>query len=312
MIKLYAGIDVCKDFLDVFVTSENIHKRFTNNKEGHKSLNKFFCKLNPELVVIEATGSLHKAVWRAMYNNGLRVFIMNPRRSRQFAGSMGYLAKTDKVDAMVLAKYGELVNPSSTSIPSELEEFLQEILTARNQVTEEIRRAKNMLKAHKNKSVIGIFRKQLDFFEKQRKKLDERLLELVEKDETLSRKCEILTSIKGIGKLNALMLTAYLPELGKCNDKQISSLVGVVPFNSDSGNMRGKRMISGGRKCVRNMLYMGALSAKRYNKDMREFCERLLEKGKPAKVIIIAIIRKLVILANALIRQDRLWEENYV
>lgn len=317
MNKLYAGIDVCKDFLDVAVinniaTSDDIYKRFPNNKQGHKSLNKFFGKLKPEIVVMEATGNLHKTVWRAMCNNGLKVFVMNPRRSRQFAGVIGCLAKTDKVDAKVLAKYGEVLNPDSTPIPTELEELLQEILTARNQVTEEVRKVKNILSTHKNKGVIDLFKRQLLFFEKQRKALDERLFKLVEEDEKLSRKCEILMSIKGIGKLNALMLMAYLPELGKCSPKQISSLVGVAPFNCESGNTRGKQMISGGRKCVRNMLYMGALTAKKYNKDMKVFYDRLLEKGKPPKIALTAVIRKLVILANVLIKQDRLWEENYV
>lgn len=309
MIKLYAGIDVCKDFLDVFVTSENIYKRFINDKQGHISLNKFLCKLNVELVVIEATGNLHKAVWRIMYNNGLKVFVINPKRSREFARSIGYLAKTDKVDAAILARYGEVINPDLTLIPSELGETLQELLTCRNQITNEIRRAKNMLSSHKNKNVVIIFKKQLLLFEQQRKAIDKKLTELIIKNETLCRKYKILMSIKGIGKLNAIMLVAYLPELGKLSSKEISSLIGVVPFNRDSGSMRGKRTISGGRKNIRDMLYMGALSAKSYNKDIKEFYDRLLGKGKPVKVILTAVIHKLIILANTLVKQDRLWEE---
>lgn len=310
MVKLYVGIDICKEYLDVFVTN-NLYKRFNNNKEGHKSLNKFFNKLNPELIVIEATGNLHKAVWRSLYNNNFKVFVINPRRSRQFASSMGLLAKTDKVDAKILAGFGEVIKPDATLIPTEIEEKLQELLTARIQIVSEITRVKNMISSHFDKKIISLFKKQISLFEKQIADLDLNLFELIESNEYLNKKFQILLSIKGIGKLNAMMLVAYLPELGQCNHKEISSLVGVVPFNRDSGNMRGKRSISGGRRCIRNMLYMGAVSAKTHNKDMKLFYDRLTEKGKPAKVALVAIIRKMIILANTLIKENRKWTEEH-
>lgn len=310
MEKLYVGIDICKDYLDVFITNNN-YKRFNNNKEGHKLLSKFLNKFSPELIVIEATGNLHKAVWRSMYNNGFKVFVINPKRSRQFACSTGCLTKTDKVDAKILATFGKVLNPKATSIPSALEETLQEILTTRIQITNEITRVKNMISSHSDKQVIFLFKKQLSLFEKQIIDIDERLFELIEGNEDLNNKYKILLSIKGIGKLNAMMLIAYLPELGNCNSKEISSLVGVVPFNRDSGNMRGKRSIAGGRKCIRNMLYMGAVSAKTYNKDMKLFYDRLIQKGKPAKVALTAIMRKMIILSNTLIKENRVWKENY-
>jgi len=309
MVKLYAGIDVCKDYLDVFI-SNNVYKRFDNNKEGHKHLNKFFVKYNPELIVIEATGNLHKAIWRSLYNNNFRVFVINPKRSRQFAGSIGCLAKTDKVDAKILAKFGEVFNPDSTLILTEEEENLQILLTTRIQVTNEISRVKNIVSSHSNKQVILLFKKQISLFEKQIEELDSYLFELIKTNENLYNKYQVLMSIKGIGKLNAMMLVAYLPELGKCNHKEISSLIGVAPFNRDSGNMRGKRMINGGRKCIRNMLYMGAISAKVHNKDMRLFYERLTKKGKPAKVALTAVMRKMIILANTLIKENRTWKES--
>jgi len=310
MSKLYVGIDICKEYLDVFITNNN-YKRFNNNKEGHKLLNKFLNKFIPELIVMEATGNLHKAVWRSLYNNGFKVFIVNPRRSRLFAGSTGCLAKTDKVDAKILAKFGEVLNPNATSIPSALEENLQEILTSRIQITNEITKVNNMISSHSNKQVISLFKKQICLFKKQIIDIDEKLLELIEDNEELNNKYKILLSIKGIGKLNAIMLISYLPELGNCSSKEISSLVGVVPFNKDSGNTNGKRTISGGRKCIRNMLYMGAVSAKSYNRDMKLFYERLIQKGKPSKVALTAVIRKMIIVANTLIKENRVWRENY-
>ena len=309
--KIYVGIDVCKANLDVYVHPVGEHKIFSNDKKGHKNLNKYLEKYEPEMIVIEATGKLHKAAWRAMVNEGLKVSVINPRRARQFAASLGLLAKTDKIDAMGLAKSAEALQLKTTQIPTETEEKLAEFLSLRNQLTQQMVQVKNMLKSHSEPSIVRMFKQQMLLLEKQRAKVDETMLELIEADEVLSRKYEILMSIKGIGKMSASMLIAHLPELGKCDEKQIASLIGVVPFNRDSGNMRGKRYISGGRKAVRDMLYMAAVSASRHNNDMNAFYKRLTQKGKSAKLALTAIIRKIVILANALIKNNRLWEEIY-
>ena len=310
--KLYVGIDVCKANLDVFIHPIGKYKVFKNSKQGLNDLNIWLKRFSPELIVIEATGNLHKDAWRAMKNKGFKVRAENPRRAKHFAISIGLLAKTDKIDAEGLAKFGSFLNPAENYLPTETEAKIQRFMSAREQITNEIVKFNNMLSAHKDKLVTDMYKKIIKQLKKELEKINNELLAVIKDDKVLSRKYKILSSIKGIGPVGAITIIAFLPEIGTINDKQIASLAGVAPFNSDSGNMRGKRVIKGGRKNVRNALYMAALSASKHNKDMKHFYERLTEKGKPSKVALTAIIRKLLVLANALIKENRLFVENYV
>ena len=266
------GIDVSKDQLDVYVSPAGNHHSFKNDAGGVAELVNVCRDHDADLVVLEATGRYHRMAHKTLHDAGVRTAVANPARSRNFARSVGRLAKTDRIDAQVLAEYGERVRPPASTLIAQIAARI------------------SLCQCHC-------------------KDLEQLLAELIEEDDGIRRKHEILTSIPGIGLTTAATLISELNELGGANAKQIASLSGVAPMNRDSGSFRGKRKIGGGRKPVRDVMYMAAVVAIRWNKDMAAFYQRLKKAGKPFKVAITAVMRKLLILANTLLSENRLWSE---
>ncbi len=303
----YIGIDICKDWMDIFIHPSGHEYRIANTKAGHKQLAQKLKNFTVVLIVMEATGKYSRASHRALHQNGFPVSVVNPYRSRKLADVLGELAKTDRIDAKILALFAQTIRPDITLPPSRDMVELRELATGRHGIVEQIKTVSNRLRTCESKPVAKCFRAQIKMMERHIKALEKAILTLIKTIPALLRRYEILCSVPGIGKVTASSLLSELPELGSCSEGQVAALAGLAPMNSDSGQMRGKRMIKGGRKKVRNSLYMSAMAAKRFNPDLKEFFDRLVKNGKKKKVALVAVMRKQLVLANALVRDDRLW-----
>jgi transposase len=306
-LQVYVGVDVCKAWLDVYLHPVGRELRVANTPVGIKALKRALQGFTVRLVVIEATGKLHRLAFRSLHASGFRVAVVNPYRSRKFADALGQLAKTDKIDARVLALLGESLNPEARApAPKQLAE-LQEIVLARQAALAEKVAVENSLKATESRFLRRERSRWLRSLRERVKRLERAICQIVEADPVMARRFEVLISIPGIGPVVATTLIACLSEIGEASGKEIAALVGVAPFNWDSGNMRGQRHIKGGRAHVRAPLYCAALAAVRYETGFRGFAERLRAAGKPFKVIMTAVMRKLLVLANTLVRENRPW-----
>jgi transposase len=303
------GVDVSKDQLDVYVSPAGDRHSFKNGTEGVAELVNVCRYHTADLVILEATGRYHRLAHEMLHKAGVKTAVANPARSRNFARSVGRLAKTDKIDAQVLAQYGDRVRPPASTPPSKLQAKIAEITVARRQIVDEMKILKQQQTQTLDELVTAQIEARISLCQRHCKDLEKLLAELIEEDGGIKRKHEILTSIPGIGLTTAATLISELNELGGANAKQIASLSGVAPMNRDSGSFRGKRKIGGGRKPVRDVMYMAAVVAIRWNKDMAAFYQRLKKAGKPFKVAITAVMRKLLILANTLLSENRLWSE---
>ena len=307
----FIGIDVSKDTLDIWDLTKKQHKTFSNSESGLKKIIKDFPFPASSFVVLEATGRFHNLSHETLCEAGFTVSVVNPLRSRHFASALGKLAKTDKVDAQILATYGERFLPPPTPLPSPEIKHLKELVLKRRQLVEAKKTANIQSKDTHFKDIKELSIKHIYFLKKQIDEIEGAIKTLISIHKDLKKQFDIMISVKGVGDVLASTLLADLHEIGSVDAKEIGSLCGVVPFNRDSGLMRGKRTIKGGRQSVRNALYMAALSAVRYNKDMKAVYERLVKKGKAKKVALVAVMRKLVILINCLIKDGRVWEEKY-
>lgn len=303
------GVDVSKDQLDVYVSPAGSHHGFKNDAGGVAELVNICRDDAADLVILEATGRYHRLAHETLHKAGVKTAVANPARSRNFARSVGRLAKTDRIDAQVLAEYGEKVRPPASTPPSKLQAKIAEITVARRQIVDEMKILKQQQTQTLDELVTAQIGARISLCQRHCKDLEKLLAELIEEDGGIKRKHEILTSIPGIGLTTAATLISELNELGSANAKQIASLSGVAPMNRDSGSFRGKRKIGGGRKPVRDVMYMAAVVAIRWNKDMAAFYLRLKKAGKPFKVAITAVMRKLLILANTLLSENRIWSE---
>ncbi len=308
--KVNVGIDVSKSRLDVALAPVNISFSVSNDKKGHKALLRRFKDYEVGRIVIEATAKYHLCVHRHLHEAGFAVAVVNPYRSRKFADVLGQLAKTDRIDAQVLAAYATLIAPEARAPASNALMELAEFLHARNSAIALRAALKARLKTVLSRRLQRELKRQLRLKGAHVARLDVTINAIIQDDPELARRFEILTSIPGIGRVVAAAMVGLLKELGQCGDKQIAALVGVAPMNWDSGVMRGRRMIKGGRKSIRNLLYMAAISAgaRGSNPDLGEFYRRLTAAGKAAKIAIVAVMRKLAIIANTLIREDRIWQ----
>ena len=299
------GIDVSKAVLDVFVRPGGERLRVRNDASGHDQLVRRLGA--PSLVVMEATGRYHRAVHRRLHQAGMQVAVVNPYRSRRFADVIGQLAKTDKIDAEVLARLGVTMRPAASAPPSDVMARIAEIAVARRQLTEQ----RVTLEQQLSETTVEVVRRQitdrLTLCRAQHGELEAMLLDLVMSDPHVRRRFELLTSVPGIGLVTAVALLTEMKELGSANAAQVAALAGVAPMNRDSGVMRGRRMIRGGRIAARNALYMAATVAMRWNRGIKAFYDRLRAAGKPFKVAITATMRKLLVLTNTLLREDRAW-----
>jgi len=309
--KAFIGIDVSKASLDVWDSQSQKHLTVENSKAGLQKLIKALPNPSESTIVIEATGVYHRLAHIALTQAGFPVSVINPYRSRKFADALGMLAKTDKVDAKVLALYGERIVPKTSLPPSEEVAQLKELVQARRQLVEAKKSALNQAKNTELQCLEDLSCEHIALLERQIEAVEAEARKVIQSCPKLTRKAEIMASVKGVGPVLTATLLSDMEELGQLEAREVGSLCGVVPFNRDSGSFRGKRQIKGGRFYVRSMLYMAAQSARRHNGDLRIVYDRLVGKGKPKKVALVAVMRKLAILINRLIMENRTWEEKY-
>lgn len=309
MTELTIGIDISKALLDVATYPEEQYQQFTNDTKGHKALVKWLGSLNVKLIVFEATGAYHRGLEQFLGDRGLPFTKVNPRQARRFAEAIGRLAKTDRVDSLMLAKFGELLQPPHSESKSQTLVELAELVVARRALVKDRTAAKN----RQHNLVSPLLKRQvnrrLKQIEADIKIIDEACLALVRTDQQLDHRYNILLSIPGVGSLTAIIILAEMPELGSMDKRQTASLAGLAPITRQSGTWKGKSFIRGGRTNLRQALYMPALVAIRFNQEMATKYKTMTEAGKPAKVAITAIMRKLIITANSLLRDDRKWSK---
>jgi len=300
----FVGIDVSKDRLDVAVLGERQEKQVDNTSQGIAQLVAWMQGLQPELIVVEATGGYQRAAVESLFHAGLCVAVVNPARVRQFARACGLLAKTDKLDAQVLAVFGQRVQPKPYTGKSEAEKHLAALLVRRKQVEEMLKAEQNRLRTT-SRSLKSSVEEVIVCLKEQKKRLDEQIQQFLAEQEAWQEQTEILSSAPGVGMVTTATLLAELPELGKMDRKKIAALVGVAPMNYDSGKKRGYRRTKGGRTDVRSVLYMSTLVATRYNPVIRTHYQHLLKRGKEKKVALTACMRKFLTILNAMMRDQQ-------
>lgn len=302
----YVGVDVAKDSMEVTVHEGKEHWAYANDENG---LTKFLAKmkrLSPALIVLEATGGYEITIAGELQSRGFPVAVVNPRHIRDFAKSLGILAKTDYLDAKVIARYAATVQPSPRVLPDEESQRLGAIIMSRRQIV-------GMLTAEKNRlqqaapAVRERIKQHIDWLKEELDDINKELKHLVEDNPEWKEKSEIMQSIPGVGPNLAITLLSDFPELGNLNRKQIAALGGVAPFNRDSGTLRGKRAVWGGREVVRSATYMSTFVAIRFNPLLKSFFERLIVAGKPYKVAMVACMRKLLCILNAMLKNRTSW-----
>jgi transposase len=306
--QVYAGIDVCKKWLDIAIHPHGHCERFANTGKGFKKLIRWLAPYDTVLVLMEATGKLHRGAHGALHAAGLKVAVVNPLRSRLFAEATGSLAKTDRIDAKLLALMAESLKPSAAAPMPEAMESLQELVRARQAAVDEQTALLNRIGA----SVCAFVKRELA---RRRAaaaasivRYEKEIRRQIKSDANLERRYQLVLSIPGIGAVAATALVIGLSELGSCSAKQAAMLAGLAPVACDSGDSKGARHIRGGRGGVRRSLYMAAVSAITHNSALKAFYGHLIAAGKLPKVAITAVMRKLVVIANTLITQNRYWQ----
>jgi transposase len=308
--KTFTGIDVSKKLLEVAVHESDYQFRCANKASAFPELIAELIALRPALIVLEATGGLEIPVTAALHAAGLPVVVVNPRQVRDFAKATGQLAKTDRLDARVLAHFAAAIKPPLRPIKSKDELELDALVGRRGQLIEMLTAEKNRRGSAATDTVREEIKQHIDWLEERIAELDEQLQAQLKTSSLWQAKDVILQSTPGIGPVVSFSMIADLPELGTLNRQQISKLVGLAPLNNDSGQQRGTRHIYGGRARVRCMLYMAAFTATRHNPVIKEFYERLMAKEKPFKVVMTACMRKLLTIINVMIRDNRPWKTN--
>lgn len=310
MSDLYVGIDVSKATLDVACVPSNEAITVTNDEAGCVHLMSLLSSLAPKLIVMEATGGFENLVAGMLVANHLPVVVMNPRQIRDFAKATGQLAKTDRIDAKTIARFGEAIKPELRPFKDEDTKALMALITRRRQIVDMLTAEKNRLSIC-HQSVKDDIRETIQWLESRLKEINTSLSDAVRNNTVWDGKAKILTSCKSVGPVFSKTLLCCVPELGTLNRREIGSLIGVCPFNRDSGKMRGKRAIFGGRADVRATLYMATRSAVRFNPAIKAFYDRLIQAGKLEKVAIVACMRKLLTVLNAMLRKMEKWNPDY-
>jgi transposase len=311
----WIGIDVSKDHLDVYDLKQQTATRYVNDGQGVEQLWQACAGDANCAVVCEASGGYETLMATTLAAHGCRVSVVNPRQVRDFAKASGILAKTDTLDARVIARFGSLLQPPATVFASESAQQLQDWVRRRQQLVEMLSGEKNRLQQLKGKRrtiVRDEVEAHIEWLQDRIAQLDEKIKHLSEQPSEWREDKALLTSVKGIGPVVSTVLLAELPELGQLNSKQIAALVGLAPFNRDSGRYRGKRCTWGGRAGVRSALYMATLVAVRWNPPIRAHYEHLLRQGKEKKVALIACARKLLTCLNAMMKSRTPWQDDQV
>jgi len=306
--QICVGVDISKEMLDVGTTEEQ-HWRCANDEPGIGELVEKLQALQPEKIVIEASGGYEAAVVAALAAGKLPVVVVNPRQVRDFAKAIGRLAKTDRIDALLLAKFAQAVKPELRALKDEKTQELEALLMRRRQILQMLL-AERLRLAQARPGLRQEIKDHIHYLVKRMKDCDRGLDAALRDSEVWREREALFKPVKGIGPQALLSLCAMLPELGALNRRELAALVGVAPFNWDSGTMRGQRRCWGGRAELRTTLYMATLTAVRYNAPIRVFYQRLVAAGKPKKVAIVACMRKLLTILNAMVRDNAPWNEN--
>jgi transposase len=304
------GVDIAKQKFDVSFSDQRV-ATFENNQAGFKLLLKEIKNKTQTRVVMEATGGYEKPLAHFLQSQGIAVSIVNAKRVRDYAKALGLLAKNDVIDAKVIRLFADAVNPKLLPMASDTQQALDALVHRREQLVKQRVMEKQHLETVGNKEAIRSIKRNINFLDKEIERIEKAIKALINADSTLTEKVDRLSTIKGIGDITALTLIADLPELGQLTNKEISALVGVAPFCRDSGTQKGKRTTWGGRTQVRSILYMAVLSAVQYNPPLKAFYNRLLMKGKTKKVALVACMRKLLTVANSMLRNNTEWNPNH-
>jgi transposase len=300
---VYLGADIAKDSIDLFCPSVALPRSIANSAAGYRLLVKSLARSAAAVqVVCEATGPYHQAFAAALHQAGIAISVVNPRLPRDFARARNRLAKTDAIDAATLADFGRTMRPAPTPAPDAQLVLLDELVTRRAQLVEDRARERNRLQQTTRPELLASLRLHLRHLDRQIEKLAARINEVVESTPQLRAKVARLVAVKGVGALTACALLAALPELGTLSKNEVAALAGLAPFNRDSGTLRGTRTIHGGRLAVRSALFMAALSAAQTNAVLQPFYQRLRGAGKAHKVALVAVMRKLLIHLNGLLK----------
>ena len=303
----YVGIDVGKETLQIAASPDVVKTCLPNTPEGHRKLCKILKNHTVALIVLEATGGYERPVVAELLSESFPVVVANPKQVRDFAKGMGQLAKTDPIDAAILAQFAQIVQPTSKSHSTPQIAELTEMVRRRRQLNDLRTQESNRLATIYNKQVKKSIHKMIKTLDSQIAQIDKLIREHIDADDNFKSKDHIIQSTPGVGPQTSAMLIANLPELGFLNRQQIAALAGLAPWDRSSGKYRGKAHIFGGRKDVRSVLYMAAFTACRFNPVIRQLHQRLTAKGKPYKVVLTACMRKLLVILNTMIRNQTLW-----
>jgi transposase len=302
------GIDISEDFLDVYLHPAGKEVRLPHNDEATASLLELLRGFDIERIVLESTGGLQRRLVRSLQEAGYAVSVVNPERIWAYRRLVGRVAKTDRIDARLIAEYGATMRPAASVPLSEAQQGMRELTSRRDQLIEAIAAEKKRLRRVSHEVVRASLESQIASLEREVKRIGSAIEEAVPKDEATRATAEILQSIPGVGKLTAHLMAIDLPELGRLRDKQIASLAGVAPHPDESGKYRGRACIRGGRPRVRAKLYMAAFNARKYNPVIGAFYARLVSRGKMFKQAMTACMRKLLVLMNTLVARGQLWD----
>ena len=306
MSALWVGVDVSKQRLDIAVRPTGELLTIDNDETGITKLIKLIAKWSPQLIVMEATGGHEYACAYNLMKAGFSVAVVNPRQVRAFARAVGRLAKTDPLDAKILAHFAEAVQPPARPIADQQLQEIAQLVTRHRQLIEMI-----VAEGNRRLSSRGTAQRDVDvtirFLRNRLEKIDEQMKTLIAKQPEWSAKAKLMDSVPGVGPVLISSLVAELPELGTLNRKQVAALVGVAPFNNDSGQWRGRRRIWGGRAHLRSVLYMSVVASLRFNATIRTFYKHLIAAGKAPKVALVACMRKLLVMLNAMLKSQQPW-----
>lgn len=307
--NIHVGVDTGKSQLDIFIRPIDIFFTVNNDEKGIKEAIKTIKQHVPQRVVVEATGRLEMPFIIACSEAKLPFVIANPIHIKRFAGAIGQRAKTDKLDARLIAHYSEAIQPNLTQLKPENMRLMSDLVARRHQLLAMQTMEKNRLQSLP-KHLAGTINPVLTTFKNQIEKTEQKILSLIESCPEYQNKNRLLQSVPGIGKVAAASIISNVPELGLITNKQAAALIGVAPINRESGRYKGKRVIQGGRAQVRTVLYMAMMSAMQCNPVFKDTYQRLLDAGKPKKVAIIACVRKMVVILNSMLRDGVMWNEN--
>jgi len=305
--KTWVGIDVSKKHWDVAIHGRKKVLRFAADSEGGQELVAWLIEEKLTHVCLEATGGYEYLLVSILHQQGKIISVVNPRQVRDFARAQGRLAKTDQIDARVIAEYATLMQPKLYAKPLKNQEELRSLRARRRQVTDTLVQEKNRLGTVRGEEARRSIQEAIDFHKQQLENLDEQIGQLIQNAPKFRQRLKLLTSVPGVGAITAAALMADLPELGTLNRREVARLAGLAPINRDSGTMRGKRMIGGGRATVRKGLYMATLVATRHNPIIRQFYQQLLARGKAKMTALTACMRKLLLILNAILKENKPW-----